>query len=214
MNDIEFIKKFVSSHEIEKNRYSCLMIALIDARKLTARNIETGKFECNILENEKSFLSPYSFIGIINYLLILDMIGEIFTVRNTTNKIYKALKQYCSYINDKDIDTIIALRNSLAHNYGLINIPDNPEYNLTRRHKFYLINSEIDDLIEYPTKPWNGVFNDNSDDSYTKVGLGKLIELVESVYQVLKKEIECNPMKNLSLKEGVDELKARFTVRY
>jgi len=212
MNDTEFIKKFVNSLEIEKNRYSCLIIALTDSRLITARNNETCKFDNNFLENKNSFLNPYSFIGIINYLLILDMIGEIFTKRSSENKIQKALKQYCPFINDKDINTIVALRNSLAHNYGLINIPDNPKHYLTQRHKFCLINSESADLIVYPPMPWDGI--DKSDDSFTIVGLEKLIELVESVYQSLKQEIEGNPLKNLFLVNGVEELKARFTIKY
>ena len=209
----EFIKKFVCCYEIESNRYSCLMLALKDARKLTARNIETGKWDGSILENENSFLNPYAFIGIINYLLILDMIGEIFTVKNKQSKIYRALDKYGSLKEEKDKQTIVALRNSLAHNYALVNIPDSSKNYLMQRHRFELINSENFSLIEYPIKPWNGDFFDLHDDSFTKIGLGQLIELIEGVYHSLTMEIELNPVNIVGLNGGVEELKARFTIR-
>lgn len=209
----EFIKKFVCCTEIESNRYSCLMLALKDARKLTARNIESGNYDGSILENENSFLNPYAFIGVINYLLILDMIGEIFTIKNRRPKIYRALHKYSNLKDERDKQTLVALRNSLAHNYGLINIPDNPKNNLTQRHKFELINSESFNLIEYPMKPWDGDFSDKSDYSYTRIGIGKLIELIENVYHSLSMEIELNPFNIDGLNGGIDELKARFTIR-
>jgi len=84
MEDIDFIKKFTNSLEIEPNRYSCLIIALTDARKITGRNIDTGNPKLNILESNNTFLNPNSFIGIINYLLILDMIGKIFKKKEIT----------------------------------------------------------------------------------------------------------------------------------
>ena len=208
MDDSEFIKKFVTAYEIEKNRYSCLIKALKDARKLTARDSETGKPNNDLLENKGSFLEPNSFIGIINYLLILDMIGEIFTNAGNTKKITMTLERYAS-LSQKDRDTIAALRNSLAHNYGLVNISTNGK----QAQKFQLIDSNDANFIEHPSRMWMG-YSDKSEDSRTKVCLGKLIDLVESVYKNLKEEVEADPFKNFALKGGIEELKSRFTIRH
>ncbi len=217
MNDTEFIKKFINQTEIEANRYSCLMIALTDARKITGRDCITGEYKLDILSNECNFLNPYSFIGIINYLLILDMVGEIFKAPKFSgtkqNNIYKALKQFSS-LKDNDIDACIALRNSLAHNYGLINIPKQSKEYLTKRHKFTLDNRSNANLIEYPSigQSWSGDFKDKFEKSSTKVGYIKMCDLIEEVYNDIKTKAE-KDLIVLALKEGIVELKARFTIR-
>jgi hypothetical protein len=61
MNKEDFIKKFISSYEIEAGRYSCLIIALIDARRLTGRNIDSGFYEQNILTAKNTF---YAVVGV------------------------------------------------------------------------------------------------------------------------------------------------------
>lgn len=81
------------------------------------------------------------------------MIGEIFKTAafssTKNNTIYRALKQFSS-ISDHNIDTFVALRNSLAHNYGLVNIPVEKKEFFTKRHKFILDNTEGAELIKYP----------------------------------------------------------------
>lgn len=219
MDSQSFINGFISSYEIEENRFSCLMIALDDARKITGRNIQSGIKGMNILKGKGTFLNPHSFIGIINYLLILDMTGKVFkTTRiitdfnhNKDNNIYKALKQFSFNLNDKDIDTIIALRNCLAHNYGLINISSHKEI-ATKQHKFILTHKETVKLIEYPLGVWMGDFSDKSGSSGTKISHEKLIDLVESVYENIRNEFD-NGSLLLNLDGGVEELKARFTIR-
>jgi len=215
MNNATFIQKFIKDLEIEKNRFSSLKIAINDARKLTGRNIVSGDSELNILANTNDFLSPDSFICIINYLLILDLIGEVFNVKGFTtkknNNIYKALKQFSSLTSEKDIDTIIALRNSLAHNYGLINIPRDEKENSTKRHKFILLHYENSFLIKYPTTIWNGDFKDKSEDTSTQISKINLINLIEQTYKNLVKESENNRIE-LNLSGGVEELKSRFTL--
>ena len=216
MNNKDFIKKFVNSLKIEENRYSCLLIALQDARIITGRDIKNGNIKNEILESEQHFLNPHSFIGIINYLLVLELIGEIFKTKTFStkkkNNIYKALMQFHATINEKDIDTIIALRNSLAHNYGLINIPHNSKEDDTKLHKFTLLNTPNTNLIEYPERKWSKQYSDHSEETSTKISVIKLQNLVESTYNNLKTEIN-NDNATISL-SGIDELKSRFTIKY
>lgn len=216
MSDNDFIKKFISQLQIEDNRYSCLVMALNDARKITGRNTKTGIKESDIiLLNDELFL-PNSFLGLIQYLIILDMLGTIFKTGFTTqktNKIHKALKQY-STLNDSDIDVIISLRNSLAHNYGLINIPNSTNDYSTKLHKFTIINDLSAQLIEYPTEIWNTVdYSNKKEESSTKIGYMKLCDLVESVYINLKSSFD-HGLTELNLNGGIEELKSRFTIRH
>jgi hypothetical protein len=212
----DYLLKFTKMLEIEHNRFSCLTIALRDARQLTGRNLETGKNELNILESSDSFLDPNSFIGIINYLLILDMIGEIFKIKgfrtSKKSKIYFALKQFGGDISDKEIDAIIALRNSLAHNYGLINIPRQEERE-TKLHKFSLLNGENSFLINFPDTPWNGEFSNKEDANSTEISVSKLIELIEEIHKELIRQIEANNVE-LRFSKGKEELNSRFTIRH
>lgn len=232
IND-KYLLKFATTREIEPNRYSCLKIALDEARILNGRD-ENGWFiENNVLENGKTFLNQYSFIGLINYLLILDLIGEVFKLKKSKSnlknqpKIYKTLKQFSS-LNDKDIYTINALRNSLAHNYGLVNIPTDKKYFNTSLHKFILLDSDDSELIKYPEIEWKTVvseddkenpstkinFKDKDEKSSTKVSPIKLQELVEEVYQNLLNELTNNNVELSKSINGIDELNARFTIIY
>lgn len=217
MNETSFIQKFTKDLEIEPNRFSCLKIAINDARKLTGRNILSGDNELNILISTHDIFNPNSFIALINYLLILDLIGEVFGLKGFTtkknNNIYKALKQFAPTISEKDIETIIALRNSLAHNYGLVNIPKSETENSTKRHKFILLHFESSFLIKYPTTIWNGDFKEKSEDKSTQISTTKLIELIEQSYKNLVKASEDNEIE-LKLSGGIEELKSRFTIMY
>lgn len=214
----EALLTFCKCLKIEENRFSCLFRAITDARILNGRDPITGKYKGHILGCEKNnlYLGPNSFIGLISYLLILDMIGEIFRLKtekkSKKSKIYLALNQFANGLREKDIYTIVALRNSLAHNYGLVNIPDNREHYENSRHKFSLMNFENESLIEYPTKKWEGNFSDKEIESSTIISVPKLIEQIESVYSELIFQIESNNVSlNLSDKE---ELYSRFTVRH
>jgi hypothetical protein len=188
-----FLKSFVNDYKISTNRYSCLFLAIRDARTISGRNLKTGQQENIILSSENTFMYPNSFISVINYLLILDMIGEIFTLKilpksfnkEKTNNIYKSLKQFSS-LTDQEIDVFIALRNSLAHNYSLINIPRSRDEYYAKLHKFILSNESKAPLIKLPKSPWNGMFNNKTLKSSTTIGVIKLFEIVESVYSNLK----------------------------
>jgi hypothetical protein len=216
MGSQDFIKKFISSRIIESNRVSCLVMAIDDARKATGRNLETGKHNGKIYMDGNDFINPYSFIGLINYLLILDLIGCVFKTKDIADNkppIYNALKQFTEIKDDKSIFTIIALRNCLAHNYGLINVPDKDKHDDNSLHRFTIDNSEDADLINFPIKQptRNQIYSQKSDEYQTQVCYIKLIDLIETTYCNLKSKFEKGEVE-LNLKNGIDELKARFTI--
>jgi len=141
----DLIKKFVTVRFMENHRQSCLMMALENARILSGRDRKTGEsrkapntgtvapdlLESLCFKNNK-YGTTDSFGGLIHYLILLDLIGEVLKPKNKTcNKtnIYKALTFFSS-INDDEKWVIVALRNSLAHNYGLVNVPKNSKKNI------------------------------------------------------------------------------------
>ncbi len=220
MDDTEFIKKFLTQREIEPKRNSCLVNALEDARFLSGRHPKTGINReivwVNMNEkemNEKVVYASNSFLGLIGYLILLDMIGSIFVAKKNT--IYKTLEKF-STLNDKERDVVVALRNSLTHNYSLINIPFYKQEDETKLHKFELIYLDTPFVISIPSElnKWKRKdFNNKNDESNTQIGVKKLIDEFEKVYSNLKEEYNNG---NVSLSNGisVEELKSRFTIRY
>jgi hypothetical protein len=217
MHENEFVKKAINSIEIEKGRFSCLGIAIKDARLITGRNIVDGKEKTGkhdfLMNSEEGILYNYSFIGVIDYLLILDLIGTAFRKKQfqctKTNPIYKALKQF-SKLTDDEIFVIIALRNSLAHNYSLVNIPKDKNEYTDKLHHFKLINTRTSKLVEISTRWLDGEYSSKSEINETSIGLDNLFDMIEEVIANLKDEsnndfIELNGIK-------FEDFKMRFTI--
>lgn len=213
MTELEFIKKFVSDTHIEGNRHSSFSIALRNARLIAGRDPVSGINEYyDILENTYGNLPPSSFIGLVNYLIILDMVGSIFCtheIKASGSAINKALVYYTD-LNEKDRYTIDALRNALVHSYSLINIPPNKNHFENSRHKFTLDPFSNIPLITYPKTPWDGSFNDKSEDSSTTIQVTKLIDLIEAVVTSVKERITFFESEDLCI--DIDELKAKYTI--
>jgi len=215
----KLIKSFVSNRYMDeqKSRQSCLVMALETARILSGRDKDSGKsrknYTSDILKSEfitnNQFGTADNLAGLINYLQLLDLIGNVFISLKDT--IYKTLKKYSSITDDKECRTVVALRNCLVHNYGLINIPHNKK-NVKSRHKFsLLLNDGTMDMIKIPITRWDGNYADKDKSTNTQIDVCKLIDAIEETYQNLKEKAEKGELK-LCLNGGVAELKARFTI--
>ena len=213
MTDSEFLKDFITvkleNHDTKV--HSTFSMALRDARLITGRDKETGEFKGFWLKNRKrEHLKPYSPIGILNYLIVLELIGKIFMGNKTNDEktgIPAALSQF-SELNEEERFTIDAFRNGLAHGYSLVNIPRNKSNNKNSRHKFvYALFGNDIPLIEYPENPWNGEFNEQDEHSNTRIHVGKLLILIEDIISKVHSGIENNEIK---LKIEMPELKSRY----
>jgi hypothetical protein len=133
-------------------------------------------------------------------------------IKRKKNNIYKAIKYFSNSLSENEIYAIIALRNSLAHNYGLVNIPSSSKEESIKQHKFIIINSKASKIVELPNRKWSS-HEDISEESHTKIGHIEFIDFVESIYLNL---IEKNHKKllRISLTNGINELKSRFTINY
>jgi hypothetical protein len=218
MTNEEFIVKFLDINqpmEQSPTRFSTLALLLRGARKLSGRNLSTGIYERNELNEENFKDQTYfslQFTGLVDYLILLEQIGSIFKPKhqpliNRTNGIYCALS-YFTALGDMEKKAIQMLRNSLTHKFGLAT-EKSPTTKLPM--KFTIDRNRDPRIIVPPLRNWNGAFSDKLDDSSTTVFLFDLLDLVEDVYQKVVLESK-NRNLDLVLTDGIDELKARYTI--
>ena len=215
----ELIKNFVTQRFMEDNRQSCLVMALETARILSGRDkkngesrktVNTGVDMPDLLDGlhfeDNQYMTTGNFGGLIHYLMLLDLIGNVF-VSSTQNPICRALREFSSITDDKTLWAIVGLRNSLAHNYGLVSEPKNQSHT---KHKFCLhLQDEMDEMIKIPTPAWDGDCTNKDEKASTDIDVYKLIDAIEEMYQNIKKKAEKGELK-LIIDEA--ELKARFTI--
>lgn len=185
----------------EKKFKSSYLAALIHARELTGRNIETG-----VIENEKQ---TGSWAGACMYLILIDHIGGLFRdknkpIDNNLGDIKAALKSFTELCK-KDIDILKQLRNSFLHKFNLFDFPKDPRY---KKRLFSVDRSNI--LITYPKKEIDceiyEIKEDNQLEYTTSISLKKIGDLVEEIHKRLLALLEDDSLllilkENKSLKE-------------
>jgi len=205
MEDKKFIKSFISQRDMGEDRESCLIIALQNARVLFRRDKEGNAFDIDICEKLDGIIEFEPFIGLVNYFLVLDIIGAIFTDKKdgVGIRIKEVLKIYGNMSEDEQ-KVISTLRNCLVHNYSLAD--------KEKKIKFILDNS-CEEMIKHPIKVWDGDYSIKNDDSTsTSINPKKLIDKIEEIYEKVKKEVICGKLNHKL--ENIEELKTRFTVKY
>jgi hypothetical protein len=222
MTEQEFISKLLDINQpIENNptRISTLILLLRGARKLSGRNLITGIYEMNEINDDffdNGLYHSYQFSGLMNYLIFLEQLGSIFKVKvptkssNYPNSIHQLLNEFSDLSDDK-IFVVRALRNSLTHKFGLATAK-NPQRN-EMRHKFIISIERNTEIITMPRHKWSGNFDDKSDHQSTTIYLIDFLDLIEQVLAKLKSELLKNKLE-LNLTGGINELKARFTIIY
>jgi hypothetical protein len=199
--------------ESAPDRFSTLVFLLKSGRKLSGRDLTTGAYVGSEF-NHQNFIDgtyySFQFSGLISYLILLEQVGSIFkpTQELATKEmpIKKALK-YFSDIDPAKIDSIVALRNSMAHKFGLAT--EKKPHKMTPQ-KFTLSIERNVNIVQLPIVPWDGIFSNKSEDSHTLIYIHDLIDLIEGVFQKLLTEHK-NGNIEVVLEDGLEELKARYT---
>lgn len=130
MEEKEIINKLLNIDIKEDQVISTLALAIRGARELSNRNVETGDFDeiynVAVLDKQienRTFLSN-RFLSITNYLIIIDLIGNIFYHKygneNSNDSFKNALSNFTD-LEGKTINSLKNLRNSLAHQFSLGN---------------------------------------------------------------------------------------------
>jgi hypothetical protein len=216
MNERNLIGNFLEIDGFDdfKNdgRLTTLSIAVRGARHLCGRELDSGIrkskeeiIDKTIDEGEKRIIHSSQFLGLTNYLIILDLIGSLFQTKSNKRKgdnIELALSCFSS-LNENHIVAIKVLRNSLAHHFGLGN--DTHIFSISQDYKV---------AIELPDKAneWNRTRTVKAESNFTKINDVLLCDFIESVIQKLNQEFAND---NLSLRTGIDEntLKSKFTIK-
>jgi hypothetical protein len=234
MEEKEIIKQFVLGKDMGNGRESCLMKALEDARRLYAKEelwriINAPDFDCLSIDKRIELVKrmEISFLSLIGYLISLDLIGTVFaepktkpktkpkteTKTNITNAIINAIETFGSPELKECKYAVNALRNSLAHNYGLVNTPYKLENDKESLHKFTLSEEENNDGNIFDRKQeWErGNWKDKNENSSTVVNVRKLIKEIENLIENLQEKAK-NGKLPIYLDGNINELYARFTI--
>lgn len=213
-----------------KRRYSCLSKAYRAARLISGRDMETGSLDRKsvglsplLWDKQESpyFLGKNSFIGVLNYLIILEMIGSIFAKGHSrnNNNIFNAIKDFsnCNELlgnrNERKIRAIIALRNALTHNYGLAS-PAYHSYHESFKFSLNYKKGEADPIVHLPSSgnrwEWRN-FSDKDSSSNTIINSQRIGSLTETVLQNVIKDLEDDKLR-LALDDGFLEFKSKYTI--
>ncbi len=155
------------------NLWSSLEAAIRDARYVTGRDEITGK----VTDEQRT----QRWLGAAGYLSLLDQLGSaVVPVGRATPKYagqrFALAARTFGGITGDEKDALWALRNSLVHDFSLINIPANKKGPTLRA--FSLTAVEHEWMVRHPSTRWNGRFPVASR-SKTKVNVRELAERIE-----------------------------------
>jgi hypothetical protein len=195
---------------------SSFRVALREARTLTGREEESGVHKGSVGER----IPPTDWSGALVYLILLELIGSTLRPQGrrassndkkrrkpTEQPVARALRYFANPVmTPRQRGALVALRNSFAHNFGLIN------RGRDRQHRFWLVNDEGEPLIKFPARRWNGKYGSASLGGPTIVNLRALGDLVEDVVVQVERAAQA---KELRLASGVtvDELGTAYGFR-
>ncbi|MFC2358434.1 hypothetical protein [Porphyromonas endodontalis] len=153
------------------------------------------------------------FCGLLLYLNVLEQIGTLFCKdENETNGIKKAIKAFSTKkFNKLEIKAIKDLRNSLAHNFGLVGYDTKNKKPTMKFTICIYFSDEIQTIVELPKPEWDGSFSDKSDETQCKIYAFPLFNLVEEVIEEVKKQYKSDKLQFAI--GDLEEIKSRFTIR-
>ena len=145
------------------------------------------------------------FAALLLYLNAMEQIGTLFCHKNGIENAIKTFGP--EKFSNQKINAIKNLRNSLAHNYGLVNF--NP---ITKKPtvKFTIYLDRNEAIVELPKKNWDGSYKDKYEETQCVIYAFSLLDLMKQTYDGV-----INKYKEGSLLFAIDdleEIKARFTI--
>ena len=145
-----------------------------------------------------------AFVALLLYLICLEQLGNVFTdipkkdkKSNSDNHgIYRILKKYSEIKDDDKIESLIGLRNSLAHSFGLSGC------NQSISFIYELAFNDIDKEIFILGKD----SSDKSEDTSIIINFINLINEIENIIDKIQKD------STIELVKGIEETKTRYTI--
>lgn len=218
---VEILLKVDGSFESRYNKISTIKNLLKGAREFSGRNIQTGIYEKKDV-NEYDFLNELyetkRFNGLITYLVLLEIIGNIVQSNETIckqNGIRRCLILFSKKITENSISPILNLRNSLVHNFSLCTdiVYNNKPKKKSNLFKYNLNFNETDDkneIVKVPSIKWDGNFANSDDETYTEIYVENLIDEIEFIYNQVISQLKNNQIK---VEIPINELNSRYTIK-
>lgn len=203
---LDFLKK--KSFEFENyKRVPVLTHMLNECRKFSNRNQNGQPSE----RRDRQFSNSHYWLPAIGYLCIIDMIGHAFqtSASPTRNHIEYALREFGGLTNQCEIDSIVSLRHSLAHNLSLLNIPT--QGNISKNdyiQRFGLDSINARTIILKKAIPkWKGKLDNKSFTNVsdrTDINIYALGYLVDDMIQKIILGIDTGDIEIQPIKEIID----------
>ena len=183
-----------------------------NCRRLNIRN-ENGHVTADLIDDsrqEDMIDNCDAFSALTFYLIALDQLGHLFVKKSKRKSVYVASLLEIAKTNEFSDEgcrmAVENLRNSLCHSFGLVNMANSKNCFC----KFTLDFTTVDKIIQLPTAPWNGDWEDKSEATQIEIGVFPLCNAIEKVIvsiveQYKRGEIPCSIENN-------EELKTRFTI--
>ena len=195
--DVEFRGRMVQAK-------SALDSLIVDAHRVTGRN-DDG----DVVDEEHLG----TWLGAMGYLALIDQLGKVlrWSDRNVgpwTSPFEQILEQHGK--SRAEAAALYALRNAMAHNYGLANRNANrPEC----QHYFQLRVLGGETLVKLPSSAWDGTPDGVSAESTTVVSLQAIGNLGEELLLGLQETYLRDP-SSLSLQPAVDLARISYFAFY
>ena len=151
--------------------WSSLDAGLRDARHVTGRDESTGV----VVEEQRT----QRWLGVAGYLSILDQLGSVVVAAGrraptqASPRFKLAAATFCG-IRGEDERALWALRNSLIHDFSLINIPTSRSGPTLRAFSLRTVGA----MVEHPAQDWDGTFPVDQGQR-TRVNVREVAEQVE-----------------------------------
>ena len=203
------IRDYLAPIDVQSLYHSCLDAALRDTRGAALRHPPDGS-PCDLANHSRSWL------GTVGYLIIVDQLGSALkpasepegTFSSETTSFERCLRRFSPECSTQTISALYGLRCALAHDFGLINPPQEGR-RLRLQHRLYALTPASIELVTSPVPPWDGKLDPlPAPSSATTVNTRQLADLVEAMVASLR----AGPIDSLriALTGGVQELRLRF----
>lgn len=145
---------------------SCFTAVLREARLLAGRDLDNGTLRDDVPDEIRA-----EWAALLMYLILLEQLGEVLRRKGTRapkgneNTLMRALQLWAPTVKKSHADALRALRNALAHDFGLTS----RDRTKKRNHRKFAL-SETGALVVLPARRWNGEYGKTED---KKIGLKK-----------------------------------------
>jgi len=154
--------------------------------------------------------------SLLLYLNCLEQIGSLFEddehgINRAVNEFHnKRTNRKLDEVTEDELTAIRNLRNSLAHNLGLVNI--NPKTKeATHKYTLEFTYKSGSRIVDLPPIPFNGDYTDKMEETSVKIYVPALIEMVEGVIAEVQNRFKSGTLK--PDESRFSEIQTRFTIR-